>query len=174
MAEKQITLITGGARSGKSSYALSLAKNYKNKAFIATAEHSDIEMSERIQKHRNERGDDFLTLEEPIDLNKAILGIPPETDILLIDCLTVWLGNLYYHKKISEGKSQQITTFLEGLSKIPFDLIVITNEIGMGIVPENEWSRHFRDDAGRLNQDVARKAQKVIMMVSGIPMTIKG
>jgi adenosylcobinamide kinase/adenosylcobinamide-phosphate guanylyltransferase len=170
-----ITLITGGGRSGKSRYALELAGKYGNRAFVASAVAIDAEMRERIAKHRRERGDAFFTAEAPLDPAAALRALPHGTEVALLDCLTVWLGNLMHEGKLSDNLScPEIEAFLELLSSPPCDLIIVTNEVGMGIIPDNAMARIFRDLAGALNQRVAAKADRVILMVSGVPVPVKG
>lgn len=171
---KTIYLITGGSRSGKSSYALKLANQYAGKRiFIATAIPFDDEMKERIKKHKEERNG-FITIEEPIDLKKAIKSIPEDTDVAIIDCLTVWIGNLMHCRKENKNWHQEIDDFLCMLGSPPCNMIIVSNEVGMGIVPENRLARKFRDIAGILNQKTAQRAQNVILMISGIGIYIKG
>lgn len=168
-----LTLITGGARSGKSRHALELASRYSRKTFIATAEAFDSEMQERIRKHQQERGTSFTTIEESINLADAIKKIPGGTEVAIIDCLTVWAGNLMHKHKGDHTSFQEIDSFLQTLPNAPCDLIIVTNEVGMGIVPENKMARQFRDLAGTINQQVAHLADSVILTVCGIPMMIK-
>ncbi|MEI6809664.1 MAG: bifunctional adenosylcobinamide kinase/adenosylcobinamide-phosphate guanylyltransferase [bacterium] len=170
----KITLVTGGARSGKSSYALASAMSGRKRAFIATATACDAEMAERIAKHRMERANNFLTIEEPLDLAGALRSLPVGTDAVIIDCLTVWMGNLMHYHGAAMQTFPQIGEFLTAIGSAPFDLLVVTNEVGMGIVPDNEMGRKFRDMAGRLNAQVAQIADVVVLLVSGIPLTIKG
>lgn len=169
----EITLITGGSRSGKSSHALVLANAFSQKTFIATAEALDEEMKLRIKNHQIERDNDFLTIEEPVKLAEAVARAGKNTDIIVLDCLTVWLGNLQYHLESDDKIDQEIQNFLDLLKDPPCSLIIVTNEVGMGIIPENELSRKFRDAAGFLNQQVARIADRVILTISGIPMKVK-
>jgi len=172
---KKITLITGGSRSGKSRYALKLIGTKTKKSFIATAEPFDEEMRDRIVNHQKERGELFFTIEEPLDLARAIRSLPPNIEIAVIDCLTVWLGNLIHQYGIKDENYPEVTSFLEVLIKdTPCDLIIVTNEVGMGIIPPNKLSRKFSDLAGNLNQSVARLADQVILMVSGFPVIVKG
>jgi adenosylcobinamide kinase/adenosylcobinamide-phosphate guanylyltransferase len=105
---KRITLVTGGSRSGKSKHALELAASYNNKAFIATAEATDDEMRARIERHRRERDPSFHTWEEPVDLEMALKSLPEETEVAVLDCITVWLGNLFYREKITDGTCPEI------------------------------------------------------------------
>ncbi len=167
-----VTFVTGGSRSGKSRYALDCTMRSSPRAFIATAIAFDQEMKDRIAAHQAERGDTFHVVEEPLDLAGAIAGLAPSTNIALIDCLTVWLGNLM-HEHGDDGTYPEVEVFLEMLDNPPVDLVVVSNEVGMGIIPENAMSRRFRDLAGSLNQQVARKADMVAFVVSGIPMLIK-
>jgi adenosylcobinamide kinase/adenosylcobinamide-phosphate guanylyltransferase len=173
---KSITLITGGARSGKSSFALDLArKNYDRRVFIATAVAFDEEMKRRIVKHQKERGNLFHTLEEPVHLTETLSAVPPGTEVALVDCLTVWIGNLYHHFQQNETVVRsQLNEFIEGISQVSYDLILVTNEVGWGIVPENPLARSFRDMAGYLNRRVAQKAAYAYLLCCGIPLTLKG
>jgi adenosylcobinamide kinase/adenosylcobinamide-phosphate guanylyltransferase len=172
----KITLLTGGVRSGKSSFALSLAKQYKGKkAFIATAVAIDHEMKLRIEKHRRSRARLFTTVEEPYELGNAITGVHGSFSVIVVDCLTVWLGNLFY--KYGEKEKmvlEKVHSFTKDLKRTTADCIIVTNETGWGIVPENELSRKFRDVAGYVNQAVAEMADTVYLMCSGIPVKIKG
>jgi adenosylcobinamide kinase/adenosylcobinamide-phosphate guanylyltransferase len=171
----RITLVTGGGRSGKSRYAMDRALGYAApRAFIATAEPCDDEMRERIARHRRERAGSFETVEEPVDLAAALGRVPAGTTVALIDCLTVWLANVMHRRGEAAREYPEIGAFLATLQAAPCDVIAVTNEVGMGIIPtDSELSRRFRDHAGWLNQAVARAADEVVLVVSGIPMTIK-
>ena len=172
---KHITLITGGARSGKSSHALSLARQYPlPRAFIATAEPFDTDMRRRIERHRLERAEDFSTCESPLDLAASLKEMRRKVHVAVVDCLTVWLGNLLHHYPDTPQSQEQVDCFLLALERPPCDLIVVTNEVGMGIVPHNDLARQFRDLAGTLNQQVAARADRVVFMVSGCPVLVKG
>jgi adenosylcobinamide kinase/adenosylcobinamide-phosphate guanylyltransferase len=166
-----ITFITGGARSGKSRYALGIAAGprYHRPAFIATAEAFDEEMAERIRHHREERGARFFTIEEPVDLAGALRRIPPGTDVVVLDCLTVWLGNLLHR-----GAEGEIERFLTALDDPPCTLVIVSNEVGFGGIALTPMGRAFTDLLGRLNQDVAARADRAVMMVSGLPLLLKG
>jgi adenosylcobinamide kinase/adenosylcobinamide-phosphate guanylyltransferase len=171
----EITLITGGVRSGKSRYALALAKDIPGvRAFIATAEPFDDGMRERIRKHREERGNAFVTIEEPLDLRRAVESVPAEAAVAVVDCLTVWLGNLMHHRNAGPGDCPEIDAFLDLLDNPPCSLVIVSNEVGMGIMPPNDMARLFQDLSGRLNQETARRADHVILMVSGVPVVVKG
>ena len=167
--------VTGGARSGKSSFALQLAASYENKVFLATAEPFDDEMRNRIGKHQEERGAHFTTIEEPLTLALALQKLPAGTDVVLLDCLTVWAGNLMHY---AEGKGEgeidrQIELFLEALRQPLCDIILVSNEVGMGLVPENAMARRFRDRAGMINQKVASIATEAYLLCSGLPIRLK-
>jgi len=175
--KRRIIFITGGARSGKSSFALSLSPvAYSlSKAYIATAQALDEEMKERIERHKRERGNDWYAVEEPIDIVRALDELR-EYPVILIDCLTLWISNLILNNLDLE---KEIKRFLDAIkssaiSHQPSALLIVSNEVGMGIVPENELARRFRDLAGMLNQKVAEIADEVYLMVSGIPLKIKG
>jgi adenosylcobinamide kinase/adenosylcobinamide-phosphate guanylyltransferase len=173
---RKITLITGGARSGKSAFALSLGlQNYMKRAFVATAVPFDREMKERISRHRQERGDQFQTIEEPIEIARVLTDLPGGIEVGVVDCLTVWLGNLYHHFHDTEEKVRmQVDAFLDHLDHPVCDLILVTNEVGWGIVPENPLARSFRDMAGYLNRRAATKAATAYMLCCGLPLTLKG
>ncbi|MBN2315558.1 MAG: bifunctional adenosylcobinamide kinase/adenosylcobinamide-phosphate guanylyltransferase [Sedimentisphaerales bacterium] len=171
---KCITMITGGARSGKSRYALSLARKISApRAFIATAESVDEEMRRRIDHHRQERASDFTAFEEPLNPGLILKKLPSDIHVAVLDCLTVWIGNLMHRHPNALGSFEEIDRFLPALDQPPCDLIIVTNEVGMGIVPHNDLARGFRDIAGSLNQHVAAKADRVIFMVSGYPIVVK-
>jgi len=170
---RQITLLTGGSRSGKSKKALEIASGFARKAFIATAEPIDEEMGARIAAHRRERGDGFTTIEEPVDLAGAIQALPDDIEIAIVDCLTVWLGNLMYRFEDPRERNAHIDTFLDALKSPPCNIVIVTNEVGRGIVPSDASSREYRDLAGGLNQKVAAVADRVIFMVTGLPLVLK-
>jgi adenosylcobinamide kinase/adenosylcobinamide-phosphate guanylyltransferase len=170
-----VCYVTGGARSGKSSFALQLAAPYVKKVFLATAEPFDEEMVLRIGKHRDERGEHFTTVEEPLYLDHALRELPVDTEVVLLDCLTVWTGNLmHYAETKEEGEiEKRINLFLEVLRSPPCNIILVSNEVGMGIVPENALARRFRDIAGILNQRVASLATEAWLLCSGLPLRLK-
>jgi len=172
----KITLVTGGVRSGKSSFALSYASSkVGTKVFIATAVAIDDEMRTRIENHQAERGKSFFTIEAPYDLSGAISLLSPEYSIAVVDCLTVWLGNLFYKfDNDMVGIQNAIDTLPDTLLNASTEIILVTNEVGWGIVPENKMAREFRDCSGLLNQKIAKIADTVVLCVSGIPITIKG
>jgi len=170
---KKITFVIGGSRSGKSRHALERASRYQQKVFIATALPIDEEMRERILRHQQERDASYTTLEAPYDLGTALLSIPPATEIAIVDCLTVWLGNLMYRYGNHLEEVKELKTFLAVLHHPPCPLILVSNEVGLGIIPPDPQTRRFRDEAGRLNQRVTELADEVIFVVSGLPLIIK-
>lgn len=172
-----IQLVTGGSRSGKSSYALALANGMKGRrCFIATCPLLDDEMKERVRKHREERPPgDWDTIEEEIDLAGA-LKRASDYDVVVVDCLSLWVSNLMYRARgrgIEEEKMTLLCSGVLGSCGGRSDVIFVTNEVGMGIVPDNRESRLYRDLLGRCNQVIAAGADEVIFMVSGIAMKIK-
>ena len=171
IAQNQLlTLVIGGARSGKSRHAQSLARaNPAPWVMIATAEAQDEEMRARIDEHRRERGDGWITVEAPIDLAVALTQGPGDAPVV-IDCLTLWLSNL-----MVGGHDIDLAVYgLEAaLRARTAPTIVVSNEVGLGIVPETTLGRAFRDKAGVLNQRLAARAQHVVLMVAGLPMTVK-
>lgn len=169
-----VTLITGGCRSGKSSRALALASSYKHPLFLATAEAADEEMRERIAKHRQERPQTFTTVEESINPASVFAALASETDLILMDCVTVWLSNLIHHYGEKANECPEIEALFDALDAPVCDVILVTNEAGSGIVPMNPVARQFRDLAGFINQSLASHAHVVEMTVCGIPLTLKG
>ncbi len=170
MAERNLTLLIGGARSGKSSHAEQLVARYPAPwAYIATAEAYDEEMRERIALHRAQRGDGWQTIDAPLDLVDVIEAVPDGRP-MLIDCLTLWLTN---HMLAEHDVVAECAKLAQCLSKPRGSWFVVSNEVGQGIVPDNALARRFRDAAGRLNQQVAAVAGSVILMVAGLPMKVK-
>ncbi|MBN2312184.1 MAG: bifunctional adenosylcobinamide kinase/adenosylcobinamide-phosphate guanylyltransferase [Candidatus Hydrogenedentes bacterium] len=170
----EVILVTGGARSGKSALALQLTDGYAPRVFIATAEAFDDEMRERIARHRAERGPGWDTIEAPLDLAGAIRRAGAPGAAVLVDCLTVWLGNRLHHEPaLAEDGAFPAELDAAIRESQAARLVLVTNEVGMGIVPENELARRFRDLAGRLNQRVAALANRVILSVCGQALTIK-
>ncbi|OGV21671.1 MAG: bifunctional adenosylcobinamide kinase/adenosylcobinamide-phosphate guanylyltransferase [Lentisphaerae bacterium GWF2_38_69] len=165
-------LLTGGVRSGKSSYAVELARSCKSPFYIATGWAGDEEMTDRIIKHKEERDSRWLTIEERYNLDNAILeAIGKGADMIVVDCITMWTCNLMYAEK--DNMNSRVNSLLEGLIKVDIPIVLVTNEVGLGIVPETKDGRNFRDQLGQINQKLAKVCDKVIFMVSGIPMEIK-
>lgn len=172
--KKKVILITGGNRSGKSRHALKIAGKYGKKAFLATAEPFDEEMKIRIEKHKKERGPEFVNIEAPITIADALKTMPSEIEVVVIDCLTVWIGNLLHHKGNEKENFDEVEELLFFLKEPFCDIILVTNEVGMGLIPADRLSRNFCDIAGSLNQRIAGIADKVIFMISGIDIVVKG
>jgi adenosylcobinamide kinase/adenosylcobinamide-phosphate guanylyltransferase len=164
-----IILIGGGSRSGKSAKALQLARERGRRlGFIATAQALDDEMRERIRSHREERGPDFATIEESVELAAAIARHSADYDALVVDCLTLWLNNI----DLADAAARTAELIAAAVAS-PAQVILVTNEVGCGIVPENAAARRFRDEAGKLNQRVAEAASEVYWMVFGCALRIK-
>ncbi|MBR0900499.1 bifunctional adenosylcobinamide kinase/adenosylcobinamide-phosphate guanylyltransferase [Bradyrhizobium tropiciagri] len=165
-----VILITGGARSGKSRRAELRARSFPGQpVYVATAEALDAEMDERISKHRARRGNDWVEREVPLDLVEAL----SETDgggARLVDCLTLWLSNLLHAER---DWSQEIARLADALQHQRSPVIFVTNEVGLGIVPDNALARTFRDAAGLMNQTIAAVADEVEFVVAGLPMKLK-
>lgn len=172
----RFSLILGGARSGKTGFALKRGdKLGGTKVYIATAEGLDEEMQYRIQKHQIERPKDWQTIEEPLNISDALLSLDVKADVIVIDCLTLWLSNLLLKMKGDEKRIvDQMNRLVETITRIKPSILAISNEVGLGIVPENRISRLFRDYLGDLHQQLAEIALDVTLMVAGIPMIIKG
>lgn len=172
----RIILVTGGVRSGKSAFALTEATRVKGeRAFIATAEPLDDEMRKRILDHRRARGDDWTTYEEPLRLSDVISEIRSPYKAIIVDCLTLWLSNMMLRGMPVEEESERLVEALKTAQAKTSGgrFFLVSNEVGMGIVPENELARTFRDRAGMLNQRVASLADDVYMLIAGIPVRIK-
>lgn len=167
--------ITGGRRSGKSSYALELAESLgSQRLYLATAEALDDEMDKRIKRHREERGNGWDTAEEPVNV-ADVIEESAEYDVILIDCLTLWLCNVMHKGDLGdETIMKEIDSLVEACRESGKTLIAVSNELGSGVIPDNPLSRRFTDLAGMMNQKMAAAADRVVLTISGIPMTIKG
>lgn len=171
--EGKIVFVTGGARSGKSGFALDRAEALgSSRAFIATAEATDEEMAERIRRHKDGRDASWTTIEEPLDLAGALSKAGSRHDVIVIDCLTLWLSNVLMADKDIGHETAALILELKVIRKKAY-VFIVTNEVGMGIVPVHELARRFRDEAGRLAREVAAIADEVYLMVAGIPVKIK-
>lgn len=168
-----IHLILGGARSGKSSYAERLAaESGLAVRYLATAAAGDAEMQARIERHRQQRPAHWAVHEEPLRLSEAIRAHTDPGELLLVDCLTLWLSNQLLHP--SEPDLERLREELcEALAACPGEVVLVSNEVGMGIVPMGELSRRFADHAGWLNQAVARVADRVTLVAAGLPLALK-
>ena len=167
-----LILVGGGSRSGKSRHALDLARSRgKRLAFIATGQACDDEMRDRIRRHREERGQEFTTFEEPIDLPALIEREDARFDALVVDCLTLWLSNLMLSG--ASDLDQRVDSLLSAGTAASASIVLVTNEVGCGIVPENALAREFRDRAGILNQRAGAAAREIYWMIFGVPLKVK-
>lgn len=168
---KRLTLILGGEKSGKSDFALKEGERIGGKkAFLATAVAFDGEMKEKIERHKRIRGEGWVTFEEPLRISEKICEIEKHYDVIVLDCLTVWLGNLMHH---GLDLDSEISKFLNVISRKVTELLLVSNEVGLGIIPENEIARRFIVALGNLNKEVAKISDRVIFMVCGLPIFIK-
>ncbi len=171
---KETTLIIGGCRSGKSSQAMQLAEQIAGqKIFIATCVPQDKEMEQRVLRHQQQRSSDWETLEVPVLLPESIHKYSEEGQVILVDCLTLWINNLIMDDENPANIDMQIQKLTQSIEKAECPVILVSNEVGTGIVPENKLARLFRDIAGFANQKVASCVDSVIWMVAGIPVKIK-
>jgi adenosylcobinamide kinase / adenosylcobinamide-phosphate guanylyltransferase len=168
-------LILGAAKSGKSTLGLKMFDDPGRRyIFIATAEAGDTEMIERIKRHQEERGDKWITVEEPLDVVSRIKELDRSDTVILIDCLTLWLSNQFMKYGVGSNEIyDRIIELPECLSKTKGIVIAVSNEVGMGIVPENDLAREFRDAAGYMNQRIGAVANKVVVTFAGLPLILK-
>jgi adenosylcobinamide kinase/adenosylcobinamide-phosphate guanylyltransferase len=167
-------LVLGGCRSGKSNHALKLAEGMgQRRIFVATCVPRDDEMRARVNRHRQERDDTWRTLEVPVDLAGAVTANNPSADVMLVDCLTLWLSNLLMETEDVAQVRRQIDTLAATIKAAPNAVILVSNEVGAGIVPENRLARLYRDLAGWTNQAMAAACDRVVWTVAGIPVTVK-
>ncbi len=175
--KKELILILGGARSGKSSFAERLAGQYETVLFVATAEALDEDMERRIAHHKRSRPSDWNTLEEPIKLASALEGTADNFEVCLIDCLTVWVSNMLLKLEESSDAEKVILSelehVLEAYEQSSSTWIVVSNEVGLGVVPPTSLGRRYRDALGRVNQMVAARADRVYLTVAGLALELK-
>ena len=166
-----VTLVLGGARSGKSAFAERLVRETgRARLYVATGRAWDDEMRERIARHRDERGPDWQTIEEPLALADTLARHAREGTATLVDCLTLWLTNLMLDERDVDAETGALAQALPGLDG---DVVLVSNEVGQGIVPDNAMARAFRDHAGRLHQRIAASADAVHFVTAGIPQRLK-
>lgn len=171
-----VSLVLGGARSGKSTYAEKLATGTlfggapRPALYVATAEAGDVEMATRIMAHRARRGANWTTIEVPLALDEAVLGNAVAGRPILVDCLTLWLSNLMHAGRDLDEATDELVRALNGLAA---PVVLVSNEVGLGIVPETPLGRAFRDAQGRLNMRMAERADRVISMTAGLPLVLK-
>ncbi|WP_417069425.1 bifunctional adenosylcobinamide kinase/adenosylcobinamide-phosphate guanylyltransferase [Niveibacterium terrae] len=170
-----IELILGGARSGKSRYACEQAQQGGLPVhYLVTAEALDDEMAQRISRHRGERPAHWLTVEAPLALAEAITAHATAQSCLIVDCLTLWLSNQILGGADEDALASQREALCAALAQAPGELLIVSNEVGLGLVPETPLGRAFRDAQGRLNQAVAAVAQRVVFIAAGLPLCLKG
>lgn len=171
MSTIKTTLVLGGARSGKSTFAEQIVRDSGLRAiYVATATVGDDEMGERIAHHRARRGNTWQTIEEPLDLATVLEREARPGQVLLVDCLTLWLSNLMHAGIDVAAASQRLC---EKLQRSPCPIVLVSNEVGLGLVPETPLGRQFRDEQGRLNQRVAACVDEVAFVAAGLPLWIK-
>jgi adenosylcobinamide kinase / adenosylcobinamide-phosphate guanylyltransferase len=169
---RQITLVLGGARSGKTRFALRQAERIaEQRYYLATAQAHDDEMADRIRHHKAERGAGWQTIEEPLLVANAIGRLDDRQAVVLVDCLTLWLSN---HMFSGHDLPQETDKLVAALQQAQLPVVLVSNEVGLGIVPENALARRFRDAQGWLNQAVAEAADRVVFVAAGLPLWLKG
>ncbi len=172
MTELATTLVLGGARSGKSAFAEQLVRDSALKRiYLATATPGDEEMQARIAHHRFARGDGWRTIEEPLELTQTLARESANDCAVLVDCLTLWLSNVMHAGRESETETKLLAQWL---SQAEHPVVLVSNEIGLGLVPETPLGRRFRDAQGRLNQAVAAAVRNVVFVAAGLPLRLKG
>ena len=174
-SRRAITLVLGGARSGKSRYVQRLAAGASSVAFVATARPSDEEMRRKIERHRSDRPQQWQTIEEPLDLDRVLAEEGTNFQMLVVDCLTLYAANLLEaeHEDLSTVE-ERLQKFYAALGSAPCSVAVVSNEVGSGIVPSYPSGRKYRDLLGEINQRVASAADNVVVMVAGLPLALKG
>jgi adenosylcobinamide kinase / adenosylcobinamide-phosphate guanylyltransferase len=170
-----VTLVLGGARSGKSRYAQQLAEQSRHVVFVATAKASDEEMRAKIDRHREDRPKEWPTVEEPLDLPKVLAEHELESEVIIVDCLTIFAANLLEAEgENSHAIELRVEGLCEALRAAQCAVVLVSNEVGSGVVPAYPVGRRYRDLLGEINQRVARLADDVVLMVAGLPLALKG
>jgi adenosylcobinamide kinase/adenosylcobinamide-phosphate guanylyltransferase len=170
-----VTLVLGGVRSGKSRYAQQLADQSRRVVFVATAKDTDDEMRRKIERHREDRPQAWLTVEEPLELARVVAQHQSDCEVIVIDCLTIFAANLL-EEEGDDGKAidDRINALCEALQATRCAVVLVSNEVGSGVVPAYSLGRRYRDLLGEMNQSVARIANDVVLMVAGLPLALKG
>jgi adenosylcobinamide kinase/adenosylcobinamide-phosphate guanylyltransferase len=165
-------LVLGGARSGKSAFAEKLVTDTGlSRHYLATGRAWDEEMRERIARHRSDRGEGWQTHEEPVDLVARLETLDDPANVILVDCLTLWVTNLMMEERVMTQEFARLAAFVP---RARAKLVLVSNEVGLGIVPENRMARDFRDHSGRLHQAIAQSATEVYFIAAGLPLKMKG
>lgn len=168
----RVTFVLGGARSGKSAFSENLAaETGLERHYIATCQIWDTEMAERVALHRTQRGEGWTTHEVPLDLAATLVALDRPDRVILVDCLTLWVTNLMMSER---SVAEETATLVDSLAETKAQVIFVSNEVGLGIVPDNQMARSFRDHAGRLHQRLAAVADRVFFIAAGLPLTLKG
>ena len=174
---KRLTLVLGGVRAGKSTYAQRLASGGERVLFVATAEAGDEDMQARIQAHRESRPAHWDTIEEPVDLVGALTPLLHRYDTVLLDCMTLWVSNLLLRDRATDSPRREVLSEVQGLLELyrggNASWIVVSNEVGLGVVPPTELGRVYADELGRVNQLMAAEADDVYFMAAGLPLELK-
>lgn len=166
-----VTLVLGGARSGKSAFGEGLVAGHRRgSVYLATAEIHDAEMKERVRLHRERRDAQWRTVEAPLELARTLVTETEQGAAVLVDCLTLWLSNLMH---AGRDPAAETDALLKALGQVGGPVVFVANEVGLGIVPDNKLARDFRDHAGRMNQRIAAEADAVFFIAAGLPMTLK-
>jgi adenosylcobinamide kinase / adenosylcobinamide-phosphate guanylyltransferase len=166
--------VLGGARSGKSRFALAAVPHGARIAFVATARPSDAEMAARIARHQAERPSHWLTIEAPVALVDALDGVPPGMDGIIVDCLTVWVANLMARGDSDDAVAKAAEALAERVTRPASPITLVSNEVGQGVHPVTAAGLRFADMLGRVNQRIAGACDRVVLMVAGLPLTVKG
>jgi adenosylcobinamide kinase/adenosylcobinamide-phosphate guanylyltransferase len=175
MRQSPVTLVLGGVRSGKSRYAQQLAEMSSRVVFVATAKISDDEMRRKIERHREERPKEWLTIEEPLELARVLAQHESSCDVIVVDCLTIFAANLLEEEgEDTKAIEHRVTALCDALQTIGCAVVLVSNEVGSGVVPAYPLGRRYRDLLGEINQSVARVADDVVLMVAGLPLALKG
>lgn len=175
MNNRHVVLVLGGCRSGKSRYALAYAERFLGEynRFIATCVPDDDEMKQRVARHQAERKEAWSALEVPLELAAAIQTESPRADVILVDCLTLWMNNLFFETEVQTEIEAHVGRLTDALAAAQCPVIIVSNEVGAGIVPDNALARRYRDAVGWMNQAVAKASDQVVLTVAGIPMFVK-
>ena len=170
-----VTLVLGGVRSGKSRYAQQLAEQWGRVVFVATGKMTDDEMRAKIESHRESRPKEWLTVEEPLELSKVLRNHASDCDVIVVDCLTIFAANLIEEEgENDDAIEQRIEALCAALRSVGCSVVLVSNEVGSGVVPAYPLGRRYRDLLGEINQRVARVADDVVLMVAGLPLALKG